>query len=173
MISLNSWTIAPHRFLFVRDRQKGQRKGVIQLDLFKPHDFNYRYKVIVTNKATQAKYAIEYHEGRGTQEGLFAELKTEAAMSYVPCNSWNANKLFLLSNVFAHNLTRELQMRYRERDRNTTVKRPALWKFSKIGTLRKQIIQRAGRLIRPQGVLTLSMASNEAVEESILSYLPS
>ena len=173
MISLNSWTIAPHRFLFVRDRQKGQRKGVIQLDLFKPHDFNYRYKVIVTNKATQAKHAIEYHEGRGTQEGLFAELKTEAAMSYVPCNSWNANKLFLLSNVFAHNLTRELQMRYRERDRNTTVKRPALWKFSKIGTLRKQIIQRAGRLIRPQGVLTLSMASNEAVEESILSYLPS
>jgi len=94
-------------------------------------------------------------------------------MSYVPCNSWNANKLFLLSNVIAHNLTRELQMRFRERDRNTTVKRPALWKFTKIGTLRKQIIQRAGRLIRPQGMLILSMSNNSAVEESILSYLPS
>jgi hypothetical protein len=172
-IALDSWAIAPHRFLFVRDRQKEQSKGVIQLDLFKPHDFNYRYKVIVTNKTTQAKHIVEYHEGRGSQEGLFAELKTEAAMSYVPCNSWNANKLFLLSNVIAHNLTRELQMRYRERDRNTTVKRPALWKFSKIGTLRKQIIQRAGRLIRPQGILTLSMSNNPAVEESILSYLPS
>lgn len=172
-VSLDSWDIAPHRFLFVRDRQKGQRKGVLQLDLFEPHDFNYRYKVIVTNKVLRVKNVVEYHEGRGTQEGLFAELKTEAAMSYVPCNSWNANKLFLLSNVFAHNLTRELQMRYRQRDRNTTVKRPALWKFSKIGTLRKQLIQRAGRLIRPQGVLTLSMASNVAVEELILSYLPS
>ncbi len=172
-VSLASWEIAAHRFLFVRDRQKEQRKGVLQLDLFEPHDFNYRYKVIVTNKATKAKHVVEYHEGRGTQEGLFAELKTEAAMSYVPCNGWNANKLFLLSNIFAHNLTRELQMRYRERDRNTTVKRPALWKFSKIGTLRKQIIQRAGRLIRPQGVLTLSMANNAAVEETIMSYLPS
>ncbi len=172
-IALDSWEIAPHRFLFVRDRHKEQHKGVIQLDLFKPYDFDYRYKVIVTNKTTQAKHVVEYHEGRGTQEGLFAELKTEAAMSYVPCNSWNANKLFLLCNIVAHNLTRELQMRYRERDRNTTVKRPALWKFSKIGTLRKLIIQRAGRLIRPQGILTLSMSNNPAVEESILSYLPS
>lgn len=172
-ISLDSWKIAAHRFLFVRDHHKRQRKGAIQLDLFKAYDFDYRYKVIVTNKATQSKHVVEYHEGRGTQEGLFAELKTEAAMSYVPCNSWNANKLFLLSNVVAHNLTRELQMRYRERDRQTTVKRPALWKFSKIGTLRKQIIQRAGRLVRPQGILTLSMPSNPRVEEMILSYLPS
>jgi len=172
-ISLDSWSIARHRFLFVRDRHKEQSKGVLQLDLFKPYDFDYRYKVVVTNKTTQAKHVAEYHEGRGTQEGLFAELKTEAALSYVPCNTWNANKLFLLSNVVAHNLTRELQMRYRERDRRTLVKRPALWKFNKIGTLRKQIIQRAGRLIRPQGVLTLSMVNNPVVEEAILSYLPS
>ena len=78
-----------------------------------------------------------------------------------------------LTNVITLNLTRELQMRYRESDRSTTVKRPALWQFSKIGTLRKQIIQRAGRLIRPQGILTLSMADNPVVEETILSYLPS
>ena len=107
------------------------------------------------------------------QEELFAEFKTEAALNYVLCKSLNANKLFLLSNVIAHNLTRELQMRYRERDRKTTVKRPALWKFTKIGTLRKKIIQRVGRLIRPQGMLTLSMSNNSAVEESTLSYLPS
>ena len=172
-ISLDSWSIAPQRFVFVRDRHKEQRKGVIQLDLFKPHDFDYRYKVIVTNKMTQAKHVVEYHEGRGTQEGLFAELKTEAALSYVPCNNWNANKVFSLCNVIAHNLTRELQMRYRERDRHTSVKRPALWKFSRIGTLRKQIIQRAGRLIRPQGILTLSMANDPVVEDAIMSYLPS
>ena len=127
----------------------------------KPHDFDYRYKVIVTNKMTQAKQVVEYHEGRGTQGGLFADLKTEAALSYVPCNTWNANKVFLLCNVIAQNLTRELQMRYRERDRHTSVKRPALWEFSKISTLRKQIIQRAGRLIRPQGILTLSMANDQ------------
>ncbi len=84
------------------------RMGVIQLYLFKPHDFNYRYKVIVSNKTTQARQVVEYHKGRGSQEGLFAELKTEAAMSYAPFNGWNANKLYLLSHVIAHNLTREL-----------------------------------------------------------------
>jgi len=52
------------------------------------------------------------------------------------------------------------------------VKRPALWQFCKIGTLRKQLIQRAGPLIRPQGVLTLSMSTNSAVEELMRSYLP-
>lgn len=63
---------------------------------------------------------------------------------------WDANKLFLLSNVVAHDLTRELQMRYRERDRNTPAKRPALSMFNqigrlreKIGTLRKKPLQRA------------------------------
>ena len=86
-VALDSWSIAAHRFLFVRDRQKQQKKGVIQLDLFKPDDCNYRCKVIVTNKTTQARHVVKYHEGRGTQKGLFAELKTEAAMSYVPCNS--------------------------------------------------------------------------------------
>ena len=40
--------------------------------------------------------------------------------------------------------------------RTTQEKRPALWKFEKLDTIRKRIIQRAGRLIRPQGKLTLS-----------------
>ena len=62
-------------------------------------------------------------------------------------------------------------MRHRKRDRHTPVKRPALWKFSEIGTLRKQIIQRAARLIRPQGILTLSMAYDPVVEDAILIYL--
>ncbi|NOX42562.1 MAG: IS1380 family transposase, partial [Gammaproteobacteria bacterium] len=48
-------------------------------------------------------------------------------------------------------------------------KRPALWAFEKLDTLRKRIIQRAGRLIRPQGKLTLSMSANAAVE--LLQFL--
>jgi hypothetical protein len=172
-ISLRSWSIPRHRFIFVRQHCNVQRKEPLQLDLFQPYDFNYQYKAIVTNKTTGATNTIEYHEGRGTQEGIFAELKSQLALGYVPCNSWNANKVYLLCNVFAHNLTRELQMRYKERDRTTTNKRPALWKFTQIGTLRKRIIQRAGRLLRPQGVLTLSMAANDAVRDEIMQYLPS
>jgi len=64
-------------------------------------------------------------------------------------------------------------MRYRETGRYTSVKRPALWKFSMIGTVRNKIIQRAGRLVRSQGILPLSMANNPVVQEVVLTYLPS
>jgi len=160
-LSLQSWDIPRHRFLFVRERCKVQRKEPIQLDLFEPYDFDFQYKSIITNKTTCPAHIIEYHQGRGTQEGLFAQLKSHAALDYVPCKRWNANKLFLLCNTMAHNLNAELHMRHHPRVRNTTRQRPALWVFRQMGTIRKQLIQRAGRLIRPQGALTLSLPENE------------
>ena len=140
--------------------------------MFAPQDFNFQYKAVVTNKSSHAKNVNAYHAGRGGQVRLFAELKSQAAMSYIPCNTWNANKLYMLCNVMAYNLTKELKMRHQDRDRNTTSKRPPLWKFLQIGTLRKRIIQRAGRLIRPDGVWTLSMAANDAVRDEMIQYLP-
>ena len=76
-LSLQSWDIPRHRFLFVREHCKLQRKEPIQLDLFEPYDFDYQYKSIITNKTTIAVHIIEYHQGRGTQEGLFAQLKSQ------------------------------------------------------------------------------------------------
>ena len=55
--------------------------------------------------------------------------------------------------------------------RSTQEKRPALWQFEQLSTIRQRIIQRAGRLIRPQGQLTLSMSANEAVQNELLHYL--
>lgn len=170
-MSLKSWSIARHRFIFVRQLSKIQNKEPVQLDLFEPHDFDHQYKAVVTNKTTKAAHVIDFHEGRGSQEGLFATLKSQAAMGYIPCKHWNANKLFLLCNVLAHNLTNELQMRHHNKTRTSTRQRPALWVFRQIGTLRKQIIQRAGRLIRPQGVLTLSMPVNDSVRHDLMQYI--
>jgi len=50
-------------------------------------------------------------------------------------------------------------------------KRPALWAFEKLDTVRKRIIQRAGRLIRPQGKLTLSMSANKAIKKEFLHLM--
>jgi hypothetical protein len=50
-------------------------------------------------------------------------------------------------------------------------KRPAAWSFEKPDTLRHRIFQRAGRLIRPQGILTLSMSANQAVRNDLLHFL--
>lgn len=171
-LSLQSWDIPPHRFLFVREQCKVQRKEPIQLDLFEPHDFNHQYKAIITNKTNSPAHVIEYHEGRGTQEGLFAQLKSQASLDYVPCKRWNANKLYLLCNTMAHNLNAELHMRHHPRVRNTTRQRPALWVFRQMGTIRKQLIQRAGRLIRPQGTLTLCMQENDVLRDDMMQYLP-
>ncbi len=43
--------------------------------------------------------------------------------------------------------------------------------YSAANTLRRRVIQRAGRLIRPQGWLTLSMNANQAVQNELLHYL--
>ena len=56
-------------------------------------------------------------------------------------------------------------------ERSTQEKRPALWKFKTLGTIRKEIIQIAGRIIYPQGKLTLSMATNDAAKDQTLDYL--
>jgi len=64
-----------------------------------------------------------------------------------------------------------LQMQISPPQRRTTAKRAPLWVFEQLDTLRRQIFQRAGRLIRPQGILTLVLGTNEAVEAKIRGYL--
>lgn len=114
---------------------------------------------------------VAFHDGRGSQEGIFAELKSQLTLGYVPNNTWNANKACLLSNFMAHNLDRELQMRYTPEKTKSGEKRPTRWQFIKLDTFRRMVIQRAGKLIQPQGKLTLSMPKNPIFQEKINAYL--
>jgi hypothetical protein len=165
-----SWKIK-RRFIVVRQATQIQQKQPIQLDLFIPYDYQWEFKIILTNKQLTPGKAIAYHNGRGSQESIFAELKSCNQMDYIPTRTWEGNKVYMLSSILAHNISRELQMISALPERSTEEKRPALWKFKKLGTLRKEIIQRAGRIIRPQGKLVLSMATNEAVKGEMLHYL--
>ena len=72
------------RFLMIRTRAKKQQKGPVQLDLFEPYQYGYEFKVIVTNKDLSASAVVDYHGGRGSQEGVFGELKTNCQMDYIP-----------------------------------------------------------------------------------------
>ena len=161
----------PHRFLFIRTRIKQQFKEPVQLDLFIPHEYGYEFKVILTNKRLGARKVLAFHNGRGSQEGIFAELKSANQLDYVPTRTWVGNQIYLLSVLLAHNLGRELQMMAYPPSRATLEKRPAFWAFEGLDTLRRRLIQRAGRLIRPQGQLTLSMSANPAIQEELLHYL--
>lgn len=159
------------RFVFIRTRAKKQQKGPIQLDLFEPYEYGYEFKVIVTNKTVRAKRVAAFHEGRGSQEGVFAELKSHCHLDYVPVRTLYGNQTYLLAGLFAYNLTRELQMQTAPRTRGTTAKRTCLWVFEKVGTLRQTLLHRAGRLSRPQGLLTLTISANAWVKTRLLHIL--
>lgn len=160
-----------YRFVFIRSRNRKQYKGAVQLDLFIPYEYGYDCKVMVTNKHTSAKKALSFHNGRGAQEGVFAELKSQTQMDYVPTRTKAGNQTFLLAGVLAHNLNREMQMLSQEQARHTTEKRAPLWYFEQLATVRRKLIQRAGRLTKPQGTLTLTLSANPTVKSELLHYL--
>lgn len=166
-----SWSMRM-RFLFFRHRVKTAKKGPIQLDFFEPASRHYEYKVVVTSKKTSAANVLQFHNGRGSQEGIFAELKSQTNMEYLPSKTLIGNKIYLTSAILAHNLNRELQMQVApRREERSTVKRAALWLFEQIGTFRRRILQRAGRLTRPAGVLTLTCSGNKETARELTAIL--
>jgi hypothetical protein len=160
-----------YRFLFIRTRSKKQQKGPVQLDLFIPYEYGYEFKVIITNKTLSAKRVVAYHEGRGSQEGIFGELKSHCHQDYIPVRTLYGNQTYLLAGLFAYNLVRELQMQTTAPARRTTSKRASLWIFEKVDTLRKTVIQRAGRLTRPKGKLTLTISASLWIKRRLLNVL--
>jgi len=159
------------RFLFIRQSKALQSKGPIQLDLFVPHDYAYDFKVIVTNKTIGAAKVLAYHNGRGAQEAVFGDLKSQCHMDYIAVRRLHGNQAYLLAAVLAHNLNRELQMVTNAPDRSTTEKRSPLWIFRELGTLRRTLIQRAGRLTKPNNRLTLTLSANPQVRDELLRIL--
>jgi len=159
------------RFLFIRTRAKRQQKGPVQLDLFLPYEYGHEFKVMVTNKTISPKKVVAFHEGRGSQEGIFGELKSHCQMGYVPVRKWLGNQTYLLAGLLAHNLLRELQMTTTAPCRRTTEKRTSLWAFERLSTFRAGLIQRAGRFTRPQGKLTLTISANHGIRDRLLKVL--
>ena len=92
-------------------------------------------------------------------------------MDYVPTKRLLGNQVYNLAAMLAHNVNREMQMRCAPKVRATTEQRMPLWLFEQIGTVRRRLIQRAGRLTRPKGKLTLTMSANRATKTELLHNL--
>jgi hypothetical protein len=163
----------PRRFrLVVLRTQRPERvKGPIQLDLFTPTVRGYDFSVVVTSKTVSARKVARFHHGRGAQEGVFGELKSQGQLDYVPTRTLAGNQTYLLAALLAYNLNRELQMTTTSRLRNTTERRSPLWAFVQLRTLRGTLLQRAGRFTQPQGRLTLTISANPEVQGELLHYL--
>jgi hypothetical protein len=116
--------------------------------------------MVMTNKAVSDGSVLRYHNGRGSQEGIFAEQKSQGSLDYILTRREIGNRVYMLACITAHTLSREMQMEARPPERRRTPTRACLWVFEKLDTVRKGVIQRAGRLTRPGGKLTLTMARN-------------
>jgi len=159
------------RFVFLRTAHRCRSKQPVQLDLFEPVDMAFRYTVVVTNKTVNAAAVVRFHHGRGAQEGVFAELKSQGQLDYIPTRTLAGNQLYGLAAVLAYNLNRELQMTVEAPDRTTTPTRAALWRFKQLESVRRNLVQRAGRITRPQGELTLTVSANDQVRDELLHCL--
>lgn len=166
------WPSTPGlRFIAVRTKKKKQIKEALQLDLFEPRDFDYDYQVIMSNKTGPARRVLHFHHGRGYQEKILGEAKQHAGLGLIVTRRLVANKMFTTAAMMAHNLSRELQMRARAPKRRTSPRRPPRFDFIELGTLRQRLLHRAGRLLRPEGRLTLVINSNKKVEKELRRLL--
>lgn len=152
------------RFLFVSQEVAVQNKEPIQLDLFIPVRGDMEFKVILTNHRLSAGKVISLHEGRGCQEKVFGEMKSHVQLGYIPCRKWLANQTWQICAILTHNLGRELQMQNQPQQQGLGLKRTARWVFEELGTLRRTVLQRAGKLSRPKGKWTLTLPEIPALK---------
>lgn len=165
------WSRRKIRLIAVRRKQRRQAKGPLQLDLFRPVDFDHQFSVIATNKTVGAPAVIAFHHGRGSQEGVIGELKSAMQVDYVPCRRRLANEAYMLAAVFAHNLLRLMQMDESTFRGNRQWTRPACWAFEKAETLRMTLLHRAGKLTEPGNRPTLTISGDKQVERKFHQML--
>lgn len=162
-----------YRFFAIRHLTPKQQKGPLQLDLFEHRDFHHEYKVVVSNAVAEGVADILWrHNGRGQQERIFGEANQNVGLNVVATRSRNANELFTLSALLAHNLARELHMQThsaRHRHPRAVAARTPLWPFPELRTTRR-LLHQPGLLVRPQGEFTLKLAAASGISEDYRRY---
>ena len=150
------------RFVFIRTREPKQRKGPLQLNLFAPYEYGYQFKVIHTNATLSARKLLALHNGRGAQEVIFAELKSQTQMDYIPCRRLAANQTWLLAAIGAQPQSRAadvgqtasplvvVRAPWHAQDAPDPTRRPA---------------------DEPEGRLTLTLSANPTVQAELLHHL--
>jgi hypothetical protein len=167
LFSPKSWREANRnfRFILVRQRKPVQRKGPLQLDLFKPQDEEFDFTVVVTNDWRNSMGSIvEFHHGRGSQEKLFGDAQQDAALGHIATATLTGNQAFTLASMMAHNLSRELQ-RYAPKDstRGSAMRR--------LKTLRRRWLELPAKLTFPQRRPLLTIHTSPTVGAEIAATI--
>ena len=135
-----------------------------QLDLFDPDNGTWEYCAVATNLGFDVRRLWRFMAGRGLHEKIIGELKSALALDTIPTNHYEANSAWQQFVVLAHNLLANFQIETGVIERPRTHQRTAHWVLRSAQTLRFEIINRAGRLVRPEGRLTLRLQRNKQAE---------
>jgi hypothetical protein len=120
-----------------------------QLALFEPN--GYCYHVIAGNRdELEAEEVVWFHNQRGQVENFIKELKIGFGMEQMTSGDFAANALWFALGVLAYNLTQAEKLLFLDEG----------WRSKTIATLRWQLIETAGRLIRHGRRLILRLATS-------------
>ena len=138
-----------------RKRVRHESAKNFQLDLFDPNDGYWEYSAVASNLGFPIARLWHFMCGRGSHEKIIGELKSGLAFNSIPTNHYGANCAWQQLVVLAHNLLLNFQASVgaQRRPRRRTV--AAIYRFSRVRTLRFELFNRAGRLVRPHGVACL------------------
>lgn len=131
-----------------------------QLDLFDPKDGTWEYSAITTDLSLGLRSLWRFMCGRGMHEKVIGELKTGLALDTIPTNHYSANSAWQQVVVLAHNLLTSFQIETGAASRPRSHKRTTHWILKSVRSLRFELINHAGRLVRPNGKTVLRLPRN-------------
>ena len=149
------------RVVVYRKRVSHRSPKNYQLDLFDPGDGYYEYSAIATNLSWSARKIWNFMAGRGEHEKIIGILKSQLAFGSVPSRRYGANSAWQQLVAIAHHLLVSFQIDTGTTRRGRTEKRTCLFSLKTPQTLRFEILNRAGRLVRPNGGAILRLSRNE------------
>ena len=173
IIDIPQWS---RRVRVVIYRQRVHHKSAknYQLDLFDPDDGYYEYSAVATNLDLSGDALWYFMCGRGAHEKAYGELKHGFAFDCVPSMQEHANSAWQLLSVLSFNLMRAFQAATGATTRVPNGKDTTHLRFKHIRKLRFELINRAGRIVKPGGKALLDVGTSHAVKkifESISSKL--
>jgi Transposase DDE domain group 1 len=131
-----------------------------QLDLFDPDNGTYEYSAIATNLSLSPRRLWNFMAGRGEHEKVIGQLRSQLAFATVPTQRYGANSAWQQLVAIAHNLLVSFQIDTGARRRHPTETRTCLFELKTAQTLRFELLNRAGRLVRPNGATILRLSRN-------------
>ena len=167
MVRLDRWG-RRQRVAIYRKRVHHRSAKNYQLDLFDPANGYWEYSAVTTNLSWDIRRLWHFMCGRGMHEKVIGQLKSGLAFDTVPTNHYGANSAWQQLVALAHNLLVNFQIEAGACRKTRSFKRTTLFELKNVQTLRFEVFNRAGRLVRPNGRTILRLGKNDFARSTFL-----